>query len=166
MEVLIVAVIALVVFGPHRLPEMARTVGKFVAEFRRQANELSNEFKLGLDDDDEEPPGEERFDHDLRYDGDEEEDEPVDGDESTDGERADRQLAVESEEDPIAGESEEEDDDRVEEVAGPSEGREAAPGPDDSPAAADLNGRRTPQAAPRLAGARDTADEDPAGGHP
>lgn len=56
LEIIAVAVIALVVFGPHRLPEIARTMGRVISEFKRQANELTSEFKtgldLGIDDDD------------------------------------------------------------------------------------------------------------------
>ncbi len=80
MEILVVGVIALVVFGPHRLPEIARTLGKYLAEFKRQANDLSNEFKLGLDEDDDEPAGEERFNRDRRFDDDEAEDDRDDAD--------------------------------------------------------------------------------------
>ncbi len=52
LEVLLVGVIALIVFGPQRLPEIARSVGKAVAEFRRQASDLREEFSAGLDADD------------------------------------------------------------------------------------------------------------------
>lgn len=51
LEVLFVGVIALIVFGPKRLPEIARSVGKTVAELRRQANEVRAEFEAGLDAD-------------------------------------------------------------------------------------------------------------------
>jgi sec-independent protein translocase protein TatA len=34
MEVLVVLIIALVVFGPKRLPELGRSVGKGIREFR------------------------------------------------------------------------------------------------------------------------------------
>jgi sec-independent protein translocase protein TatA len=34
MEILIVLVIALVVFGPKRLPELGKSVGKGIREFR------------------------------------------------------------------------------------------------------------------------------------
>ena len=59
LEIIAVAVIALIVFGPQRLPEIARTMGRMISEFKRQANELTSEFKSGLDlsldeDDDEE----------------------------------------------------------------------------------------------------------------
>lgn len=52
MEIALVAVVALLVFGPSRLPEMARTLGRAVNEFRRQANDLKSEFSASLDDDD------------------------------------------------------------------------------------------------------------------
>ncbi len=39
-EILVILVLAMVVFGPHRLPEMARKAGKMMAEFRVAAREL------------------------------------------------------------------------------------------------------------------------------
>ncbi|HEV3471648.1 MAG TPA: Sec-independent protein translocase protein TatB [Actinomycetota bacterium] len=51
LEILVVGVIALIVFGPKRLPELARSVGRALAEFRRQATEIRSEFTAGLDDD-------------------------------------------------------------------------------------------------------------------
>ncbi len=61
LEIIAVAVIALIVFGPHRLPEIARTLGRVISEFKRQANDLTSEFKSGLDlnvddDDDDDIP--------------------------------------------------------------------------------------------------------------
>jgi TatA/E family protein of Tat protein translocase len=44
LELMVVAVIALVVFGPRRLPEMARSVGKAMNEFKRQAADLKGQF--------------------------------------------------------------------------------------------------------------------------
>lgn len=46
------AIIALIVFGPRRLPEIARSVGKAFSEFRRQANEVRDEFESNLRSDD------------------------------------------------------------------------------------------------------------------
>lgn len=46
-----VAAIGLIVFGPQRLPEIARTLGKTLAEFKRQARDIRSEFESGLDDD-------------------------------------------------------------------------------------------------------------------
>jgi len=41
-ELLLIAVIALFVFGPRKLPELMRSLGKSVAEFKRASNELKN----------------------------------------------------------------------------------------------------------------------------
>jgi Tat protein translocase TatB subunit len=48
MEILVVAVVALIVFGPQRLPEITRTIGKTLNEFRRQAADIRSEFESGL----------------------------------------------------------------------------------------------------------------------
>lgn len=51
LEILFVGIIALIVFGPQRLPEIARSVGRTIAELRRQASEVRAEFEAGLSDD-------------------------------------------------------------------------------------------------------------------
>lgn len=48
-EILLIVVVALVLFGPQRLPEIARTIGKALREFRRATNELSEEIKAEID---------------------------------------------------------------------------------------------------------------------
>ena len=40
LEILTIAVVALVVFGPHRLPDIARTMGKYVRELREAVRDL------------------------------------------------------------------------------------------------------------------------------
>ena len=50
-ELIVVLIIALIVFGPKRLPEIGRTVGKSLREFRRASEGLREELHLGLDDD-------------------------------------------------------------------------------------------------------------------
>jgi sec-independent protein translocase protein TatB len=50
MEILVVAVVALLVFGPEKLPEMARNVGKTISDLRRTAQEMRDEFSTGFDD--------------------------------------------------------------------------------------------------------------------
>jgi Tat protein translocase TatB subunit len=44
-ELLVIFVVALVVLGPKRLPELARTLGKAMAEFRRQSTDIIDEFQ-------------------------------------------------------------------------------------------------------------------------
>jgi len=39
-EVILILVVALLVLGPKRLPELARGLGKFMREFRRQTDEV------------------------------------------------------------------------------------------------------------------------------
>lgn len=39
-EMALIFVVALLVFGPNRLPELARSLGKSLAEFRRASNDL------------------------------------------------------------------------------------------------------------------------------
>jgi sec-independent protein translocase protein TatA len=41
-ELLIVLVVALLIFGPKKLPEMGSAVGKSIKEFRKGMNEISN----------------------------------------------------------------------------------------------------------------------------
>lgn len=45
-ELLFLAVLALLVFGPRKLPEMARALAKIMAELRK----ASNEFRYSLED--------------------------------------------------------------------------------------------------------------------
>jgi Tat protein translocase TatB subunit len=45
-ELIVILVVALLVLGPKRLPEVARTVGKALAEFRRQTSEMMEEFQV------------------------------------------------------------------------------------------------------------------------
>jgi len=49
-ELLIIFIIALIVFGPGRLPELARTLGKAMRELRRMSLEVTAEFAKELRD--------------------------------------------------------------------------------------------------------------------
>jgi sec-independent protein translocase protein TatA len=44
-EILVILVIALLVFGPNRLPEIGRQVGKGVREFRKFQQTLRSDFE-------------------------------------------------------------------------------------------------------------------------
>jgi len=43
-EIIFLALLGLILFGPKRLPEIARTMGKFVAEFKRASNEFQSQI--------------------------------------------------------------------------------------------------------------------------
>lgn len=44
-ELLLILGLALIVLGPKKLPELARALGKGLAEFRRATEELKDEFR-------------------------------------------------------------------------------------------------------------------------
>lgn len=48
MEILFIMVLALLIFGPRRLPEVGRTVGKALGEFRRATNDLKRSVNAEL----------------------------------------------------------------------------------------------------------------------
>lgn len=66
-EILVILLLGLIIFGPKRLPEMGRTVGRSLREFRRAAADLRAEIESDVDDDvpkvpspaDQPPPAEE-----------------------------------------------------------------------------------------------------------
>lgn len=41
-ELLVIFVIALIIFGPKKLPDLGKSLGKSIAEFKRASNELRN----------------------------------------------------------------------------------------------------------------------------
>ena len=41
-ELIVIFLIALVIFGPRKLPELGRSLGKGIAEFKRASNELKS----------------------------------------------------------------------------------------------------------------------------
>lgn len=47
-EMIAIFVIALILFGPKKLPELARTLGKALSEFRRAKNELKASLETHL----------------------------------------------------------------------------------------------------------------------
>jgi TatA/E family protein of Tat protein translocase len=51
-ELLIIFVIALIVFGPRKLPELGRSLGKSLGEFKRASNDLRNtlEEEINVED--------------------------------------------------------------------------------------------------------------------
>lgn len=51
-ELIFILVLALLIFGPKRLPEIGRTIGKGMAEFRKASNDLKRTIntELALDE--------------------------------------------------------------------------------------------------------------------
>jgi TatA/E family protein of Tat protein translocase len=49
-EILVILVVALLVFGPDRLPELARNLGKGLAEFRRASSDLRRSVMEATDE--------------------------------------------------------------------------------------------------------------------
>ena len=41
-ELIIILVVALIIFGPRKLPELGRSLGKSIGEFRKASNELKS----------------------------------------------------------------------------------------------------------------------------
>ena len=41
-ELIVIFVIALIIFGPRKLPELGKSLGKSIAEFKRASNELKS----------------------------------------------------------------------------------------------------------------------------
>ena len=48
-ELLVIFVIALVVFGPRRMPELGRALGRTIAEFKRATSELQNTLEREIE---------------------------------------------------------------------------------------------------------------------
>lgn len=48
-EIFIIMAIALILFGPEDLPDIARTLGKVVFEIRKATQELTKEFQNSMD---------------------------------------------------------------------------------------------------------------------
>ena len=44
-EILVILVIVLILFGPKKLPELARGLGQSIREFKKGASEIKQEFE-------------------------------------------------------------------------------------------------------------------------
>jgi len=56
-ELLLILALALIVLGPKKLPELAKALGKGLAEFRRATDEIKDEFKQMEYEIEDSPPG-------------------------------------------------------------------------------------------------------------
>lgn len=50
-ELILILGIALVIFGPSKLPEIGKSIGKAVNEFKAHSNKISEDLKVNLDED-------------------------------------------------------------------------------------------------------------------
>ena len=50
-EIVIIGLLVLVIFGPSKLPQMARDLGRFVGEARRSIDEFKDELTAASDED-------------------------------------------------------------------------------------------------------------------
>jgi TatA/E family protein of Tat protein translocase len=55
-ELIVIFVVALIVFGPKKLPELGKSLGKGLAEFRRASNELKSTIEEEVRAIEAEPP--------------------------------------------------------------------------------------------------------------
>ena len=55
MEIFIILVAALIIFGPKKLPEMGRSLGKAIREFKSAGSELQDELTKAADEIDKDP---------------------------------------------------------------------------------------------------------------
>ena len=44
-EIILIFVIALIIFGPRKLPEIGKTLGKSLAEFKKATNDLKQSWE-------------------------------------------------------------------------------------------------------------------------
>ena len=54
-EVIVILGIALVIFGPKKLPELGRNLGKGLRNFKDSLNDAATELKAGLEEEEKEP---------------------------------------------------------------------------------------------------------------
>jgi sec-independent protein translocase protein TatB len=52
-ELIVILIVALLVVGPSKLPEVARSIGKALGDFRRMADDVKDTFERELDQDEE-----------------------------------------------------------------------------------------------------------------
>lgn len=50
-EIILIGIVALIIFGPRKLPEIARTIGKTMADFRKVTNEFKSTWEKEVEED-------------------------------------------------------------------------------------------------------------------
>ena len=57
-ELMVIMLIALLIFGPRKLPELGKTIGKGLSEFKRASNDLKRSLEEELVADERSKPNE------------------------------------------------------------------------------------------------------------
>ena len=55
MELILILVIALVIFGPKKLPEIGKAIGTAIKEFKKHTNSVTESFNEAVNTEDETP---------------------------------------------------------------------------------------------------------------
>lgn len=61
-ELILIGLVALIIFGPRKLPQMAKTIGKTMADFRRTTQEFKSTWEREVDFEEEKKVLKETFD--------------------------------------------------------------------------------------------------------
>ena len=56
LELMVILVIALLVVGPHRLPEVGRSIGRGIREFRKAQDEVQKTIQSALNEEPNQKP--------------------------------------------------------------------------------------------------------------
>jgi Tat protein translocase TatB subunit len=54
-ELIVILLVALLIVGPKRLPEVGKSVGKALREIRKQTDEVRSSFEMTINPDDDDP---------------------------------------------------------------------------------------------------------------
>jgi Tat protein translocase TatB subunit len=59
-ELIVIAIVALLVVGPKKLPDLAKSLGRGLSEFRRASENVTESFKETLKEDEAKPENDEQ----------------------------------------------------------------------------------------------------------
>ncbi|MBI2329400.1 MAG: twin-arginine translocase TatA/TatE family subunit [Chloroflexi bacterium] len=59
-EILLILIVVLIIWGPAKIPEIARTLGKMLRAFRKATSDLTTTITKELDMEEKEPPSQSR----------------------------------------------------------------------------------------------------------
>ncbi len=65
-EILVILVIALLLFGPKKLPELGRSLGQSIREFKKGASEIKEELESAMNDEPAQPKAKPKAQEDIQ----------------------------------------------------------------------------------------------------